>query len=86
MLLVGAIEACAVYQAARAFFSFRGASDAAGVDAANLRALSAIAFAALGAGEGLRYVGIALFVLLAGVFAWKRQWTGPAEANQTGRP
>ena len=69
MLLVGAIEACAAYQAVRAVVSFRTAQRRADVDAANLRALSALAFGALGAGDGLRYVGIALFAVLALAFA-----------------
>lgn len=67
MLLVGAIEACAVYQGARAVIAFRGARSQQDLDGANLRALSAIAFAALGSGEALRYVGIALFVVLGAI-------------------
>jgi hypothetical protein len=79
MLLVGAIEACALYQGARAAFSFRGARTREELDGANLRALSAIAFAALGAGEGLRYVGIALFGVLALAYAAIRlRRAGPA--------
>ena len=79
MLLVGAIEACAVYQAVRAVVSFRGARTRDDLDAANLRALSAIAFGALGAGEALRYVGIALFVVLAAAYAGSRlRRAGPA--------
>ncbi|HEV3087027.1 MAG TPA: hypothetical protein VGX96_07340 [Candidatus Elarobacter sp.] len=72
MLLVGAIEACALYQGVRAVVSFRTARAQAGVDGANLRALSAIAFAALGAGAAFRYIGIALFVVLAAAYGWMR--------------
>ena len=68
MLLVGAIEACAVYEGARAVIGFRTARSQHDLDGANLRALSAIAFASLGAGEALRYVGIALFAVLAVAF------------------
>ncbi|MBV8299196.1 MAG: hypothetical protein JO083_06620 [Candidatus Eremiobacteraeota bacterium] len=79
MLLVGAIEACALYQAARAVISFRSARTRDDLDGANLRALSALAFAALGAGEGLRYVGIALFALLGLAYAVTRlRRAGPA--------
>jgi hypothetical protein len=72
VLLVGAIEACALYQGARAFFAFRAARTPADVDGANLRALSALAFAALGSGEGLRYVGLGLFTVLGASFALMR--------------
>jgi hypothetical protein len=80
MLLVGAIEACALYQGVRAAFSFRTARTREQLDGANLRALSAIAFGALGAGEGLRYVGIALFAVLALAYAGirLRRAAGPA--------
>jgi len=71
-LLTGAVAACALYQGARAVFAFRGARTKQDLDGANLRALSAIAFAALGAGEGLRYVGIALFAVLALAYAVTR--------------
>jgi hypothetical protein len=68
MLLVGAIEACAAYQGIRAGLAFRAARTPRDLDGANLRALSAIAFASLGAGEALRYVGIALFAVLVLAF------------------
>jgi hypothetical protein len=65
MLLVGAIEACAAYQGVRAVLAFRRARSREDLEGANLRALSAIACAALGAGEGLRYVGVVLLGVLA---------------------
>jgi hypothetical protein len=68
-LLTGAIAACALYPGARAVIAFRAARTRDDVDAANLRALSALAFAALGSGLALRYVGIALFAVLLGAYA-----------------
>ena len=83
MLLVGAIEACALYQGVRAVLAFRGARSRDDVDAANLRALSAIAFAALGSGLALRYVGVALFAVLL-VSYGARRWSRGAAATRAG--
>jgi hypothetical protein len=62
-LLTGAVAAFALYQGARAAVAFRGARTRDDVDVANLRALSAIAFATLDSGEVTRYVGVALFAV-----------------------
>jgi hypothetical protein len=82
MLLVVAIELCAAYQTVRAVFAFRSARSSADVDGANLRALSAIAFAALGSGAALRYVGLALFAVLLFVYASARVSRGAATRDR----
>jgi hypothetical protein len=76
-LLTGAIAACALYQGARAVLAFRAAQTRDDVEAANLRALSAIAFASLGSGEALRYVGIVLFAVLLLAYAIGRVRAAP---------
>ena len=62
-LLTAAVAACALYQGARAVFAFRGARTSDDVEVANLRALSAIAFATLESGEVTRYIGVGLFAV-----------------------
>ena len=76
MLLVGAIEACALYQGARALFSFRSARTREDLEGANLRALSAIAFATLDSGEVTRYVGVGLFAVWLVAYARRRLTAG----------
>ena len=68
-LLTGALGAFACYEGIRSALAFRAARTPRDVDEANLRALAAIAFASLGSGETLRYVGIVLFVVLAIAYA-----------------
>jgi hypothetical protein len=68
MLLVGAIEACALYQGVRAVIAFRTARSHRDVGRANLRALSAIACVALGLGGAFRYIGLTL--LLTAIVAY----------------
>jgi hypothetical protein len=68
-LLTGTLGAFACYQGVRSVLAFRAARAPRDVDEANLRALAAVAFASLGSGEMLRYVGIVLFVVLAFVGA-----------------
>ncbi len=69
-LLTGTLGAFACYEGVRAALTFRSARTARDVDEANLRALAAIAFASLGSGAAVRYVGMVLFVVLA--IAWAR--------------
>ena len=68
-LLTGTLGAFACYEGVRSALAFRAARTPRDVDEANLRALAAVAFASLGSGEALRYVGIVLFVVLAFAFA-----------------
>ena len=75
-LLTGAVAACALYQGARAVFAFRTARTKDDVDVANLRALSAVAFAALDGGDVIRYVGVALFAVWALAYARRRLLIG----------
>ena len=75
-LLTGAVAACALYQGARAVFAFRAARTKDDVDVANLRALSAVAFATLDSGEVTRYVGVALFAVWAVAYARRRLLIG----------
>jgi hypothetical protein len=82
-LLTGTLGAFACYEGVRSVFAFRAARTARDVDGANLRALAAVAFASLGSGAGLRYVGIVLFGLLAVAYVrfamrWTRGRDGPA--------
>jgi len=74
--LTAAVAACALYQGARAVFAFRGARTKDDVDVANLRALSAIAFATLDSGEVTRYVGVALFAVWLVAYARRRLTAG----------
>jgi len=83
MLLVGALAACAVYQGARAVLAFRTSSTPEDVDGANLRALSAIAFAALGSGLALRYVGLVLFAVLGAAYVRMRMRASSAARIST---
>lgn len=69
-LLTGTLGAFACYEGVRSALAFRAARTPHDVDEANLRALAAVAFASLGSGDALRYVGIVLFVVLA--LAWVR--------------
>jgi hypothetical protein len=68
-LLTGTLGAFACYEGVRSALAFRSARSARDVDQANLRALAAVAFASLGSGEALRYVGIVLFAVLAFAYA-----------------
>jgi len=63
MLLVGAIEACALYQGVRAVIAFRTAHSDRDVEWANLRALSAIACVPLGLGGAFRFIGLTLLLV-----------------------
>jgi len=85
-LLTGAIAACALYQGARAAFAFRSAQTREDVDGANLRALSAIAFAALGSGEMLRYVGLVLFAVLAAAYVLTRRTRASSATRMSTEP
>jgi hypothetical protein len=69
-LLTGTLGAFACYEGVRSVLAFRAARTPRDVDEANLRALTAIAFASLGSGDALRYLGIVLFVVVG--FAWAR--------------
>jgi hypothetical protein len=69
-LLTGTLGAFACYEGVRSILAFRAARTPRDVDEANLRALAAVAFASLGSGAALRYIGIVLFVVLAA--AWAR--------------
>ena len=68
-LLTGTLGAFACYQGVRSALAFRAARTSRDVDEANLRALAAVAFASLGSGAALRYVGILLFAVLAFAYA-----------------
>ena len=82
-LLTGAVAACALYQGARAAVAFRGARTQDDIDVANLRALSAIAFATLDSGEVTRYVGVALFAVWLVAYARRRLIAGSARRRLT---
>ena len=71
-MLVGTLMLCALYQGLRAVLAFRAARGADDVQGANFRALSSIAFVALGSGLALRYVGLALFAVLLAAYAGTR--------------
>lgn len=77
-LLTGAVAACALYQGARAVIAFRNARTRDDTEVANLRALSAIAFATLDSGEVTRYVGVALFAVWLVAYARRRLTAGIA--------
>jgi hypothetical protein len=80
-LLTGTLGAFACYQGVRSVLAFRTARTPRDVDEANLRALAAIAFASLGSGAALRYLGILLFVVLAFAFA-RFGWAGRGRGDR----